>query len=188
MARRVLDQLHEIEGGVTAPCGFEAAGIRCGLKQHGPDLALLYSVDPATVVGAFTTNRVQAAPVLLCKDLIGRGGPFHGVVVNTGMRQRLHRPRRLSRRGPHQRPRRRRTRRCRRAPCWSARPASSAPACRWIRSKPAFRLAVPALGPTAAPRPRLRSSRRTPCPSKWPWSSSSPAGRCAWAAWPRAPA
>jgi len=84
MTRRVASQLHEIEGGVTAPCGFEAAGVRCGLKQRGNDLALVYSVAPAVAAGVFTTNRVQAAPVLLCKDRLARGGPVHGVIVNAG--------------------------------------------------------------------------------------------------------
>ncbi len=31
--------LREVQGGVTAPCGFEAAGVRAGLKEHGLDLA-----------------------------------------------------------------------------------------------------------------------------------------------------
>jgi glutamate N-acetyltransferase/amino-acid N-acetyltransferase len=74
--------LHEIPGGITAPCGFEAAGVRCGLKRQGPDLALVYSVAPATAAGVFTTNRFQAAPVVLCRDRVGRS--VHGVVVNAG--------------------------------------------------------------------------------------------------------
>ncbi len=75
--------LREVQGGVTAPCGFEAAGVRAGLKEHGLDLALVYSVAPATAAGVFTTNRVQAAPVLVSKDRVGRRN-LHGVVINSG--------------------------------------------------------------------------------------------------------
>jgi glutamate N-acetyltransferase/amino-acid N-acetyltransferase len=80
--RPTSSTLREIPGGVTAPCGFEAAGIRCGLKRQGPDLALVYSVAPATAAGVFTTNRFQAAPVVLCRDRVGRS--VHGVVINAG--------------------------------------------------------------------------------------------------------
>jgi glutamate N-acetyltransferase/amino-acid N-acetyltransferase len=81
-ARVTNSTLREIPGGVTAPCGFEAAGVRCGLKQQGPDLALIYSVAPATAAGVFTTNRFLAAPVVLCRDRVGRSA--HGIVVNAG--------------------------------------------------------------------------------------------------------
>jgi len=75
--------LREVPGGVTAPCGFEAAGIRCGLKTRGPDLALIYAVTPAQVAGVFTTNRFQAAPVLVTKDRIGNER-IRAIVINSG--------------------------------------------------------------------------------------------------------
>ena len=75
--------LREVPGGVTAPCGFEASGVRCGIKRSGPDLALIYSVAPAAAAGVFTTNRFQAAPVLVTKDRVGRE-PIHGIIVNSG--------------------------------------------------------------------------------------------------------
>ena len=85
MPRKITNNvLQEVEGGVIAACGYEASGVRCGLKQEGLDLALVYSVAPAMAVGMFTTNRVQAAPVLLCRDRVARGGPIHGIVVNAG--------------------------------------------------------------------------------------------------------
>jgi glutamate N-acetyltransferase/amino-acid N-acetyltransferase len=73
----------EVPGGVTAPCGFEAAGVRCGLKSRGRDLALVYAVTPAHVAGVFTTNRFQAAPVLVTKDRVGRER-IRAIVVNSG--------------------------------------------------------------------------------------------------------
>jgi glutamate N-acetyltransferase/amino-acid N-acetyltransferase len=75
--------LREVPGGVTAPCGFEASGVRCGIKSRGLDLALIYSVAPAAAAGVFTTNRFQAAPLLVTKDRVGRE-PIHGVIVNSG--------------------------------------------------------------------------------------------------------
>ena len=78
-----VNGLRLVAGGVTAPCGFEASGVRCGLKRRGPDMALVYSVAPAVGAGMFTTNRVQAAPVLVSKDRVGRGN-LHGVIVNSG--------------------------------------------------------------------------------------------------------
>ena len=75
--------LREVVGGVAAPCGFEAAGVRCGIKSRGLDLALIHTVAPAAVAGVFTTNRFQAAPVLVTKDRVGRE-PIHAVIANSG--------------------------------------------------------------------------------------------------------
>jgi glutamate N-acetyltransferase/amino-acid N-acetyltransferase len=70
-------------GGVTAPCGFEASGVRCGIKTRGKDVSLVYSVSPAVTAGVFTRNRVQAAPVLVSKDRVGQA-KSHGVIINSG--------------------------------------------------------------------------------------------------------
>jgi len=75
--------LREVPGGITAPCGFEASGVRCGIKRRGLDLALIYSVAPAAAAGVFTTNRFQAAPLLVTKDRVGRE-QVHGVIINSG--------------------------------------------------------------------------------------------------------
>ncbi len=70
-------------GGVTAPRGFLASGVHCGIKQRKRDLALLVSESPATVAGVFTTNRVKAAPVLWCQEVVRRG-VARAVVANSG--------------------------------------------------------------------------------------------------------
>lgn len=75
--------LRQVPGGVTAPCGFEAAGVRCGVKTKGPDLALVYTVAPATAAGVFTTNRFQAAPVLVTRDRVGRER-VRAIIANSG--------------------------------------------------------------------------------------------------------
>ena len=44
--------------------GFRFAGVHGGLKESGArDVALICSDVPAAAAAAFTTNRVQAAPV-----------------------------------------------------------------------------------------------------------------------------
>lgn len=74
----------EINGGITAPRGVLAAGVACGIKKTGnKDLALIYSLQPASAAATFTTNRVKAAPVLLNQETIKRG-IFRAVVVNSG--------------------------------------------------------------------------------------------------------
>ena len=69
---------------VTYPLGFRAAGMSAGLKPSGrPDLALLIGDPGTTVAGLFTTNRVAAAPVWYCKEVLSteRG---RALVVNSG--------------------------------------------------------------------------------------------------------
>lgn len=74
-----------IEGGVTAPQGYLAAGVAAGVKKKGLDLAVLFSSKPASAAGVFTTNRVQAAPVALCKEnLRASRGRVRAILVNSG--------------------------------------------------------------------------------------------------------
>jgi glutamate N-acetyltransferase/amino-acid N-acetyltransferase len=74
----------ECAGGVTAPKGFKAAGTHCGIKKARKDLALVVSDVPARAAGVFTTSKVQAAPVLVCKQQLGRSSTFRAIVVNSG--------------------------------------------------------------------------------------------------------
>jgi len=82
-----------IEGSVTAPRGFRAAGVFCDIKRLGTgkgsnkgrkrDLALIVSDVPAVAAGMFTTNQVCAAPVKLCAGRMKRG-TSRAIVVNSG--------------------------------------------------------------------------------------------------------
>jgi len=73
-----------ISGGVVAPQGFKAAGVRCGLKQkEANDLALIVSETEAAAAGVFTTNVVKAACVQ-CSSLIVKNGHARAIVVNAG--------------------------------------------------------------------------------------------------------
>jgi glutamate N-acetyltransferase / amino-acid N-acetyltransferase len=79
-------QVRPVDGGITAPGGFRAAGVPCGIKASGAlDLALLASDARAAAAGVFTTNLAQAAPVALSREhLTASGGRARAVVVNSG--------------------------------------------------------------------------------------------------------
>lgn len=71
------------KGSATSPQGFQACGIRCGLKQKGKDLALVTSEKPAVIAAMFTTNRVQAAPVILSRRRAA-AGIAQALIINSG--------------------------------------------------------------------------------------------------------
>lgn len=75
-----------IEGGVTAPAGFRAAGIACGIKSNGRrDLAIVAAAQPVTAAGIFTTNQAKAAPVLVSQEhLAWSEGRAQAIVTNSG--------------------------------------------------------------------------------------------------------
>lgn len=76
--------LKKITGGITAPKGFKAAGVKAGLKKSGKlDLAVIYSTVPASVAAVFTTNTMAAAPVIVSRQAV-QNGTASAVVVNSG--------------------------------------------------------------------------------------------------------
>ncbi len=72
--------------GVTTAKGFKASGVACGLKKNGAvDLALVVSDTDCTCAGVFTTNRVQAAPVMYDKETLANNfDAIRAVVANSG--------------------------------------------------------------------------------------------------------
>jgi glutamate N-acetyltransferase/amino-acid N-acetyltransferase len=70
---------------VTAPKGFRAAGVAAGIKSSGGlDLALVVNDGPSdAAAGVFTVNRVQAAPVVWSRQVLGTGR-LTAVVLNSG--------------------------------------------------------------------------------------------------------
>ena len=81
-----------IDGGVTTPLGFRAAGVACGIKRAPDrqaaaplDLALVAADAPVSAAAVFTTNKAVAAPVTVSRDHIARsGGQARAIVVNSG--------------------------------------------------------------------------------------------------------
>ena len=78
--------MKQMEGGVTAAKGFQAAGVEAGVKyENRRDMALIYSTKPCVAAGTFTSNVVKAAPVLWDKELVEHSPFVQAVVVNSGI-------------------------------------------------------------------------------------------------------
>lgn len=80
------NNMKTIEGGVTAPQGFVANALSCGIKKPTAtrlDLALLYSTLPTTSAGTFTTNKVRAACVRVSQSHIRRND-IRAIIANSG--------------------------------------------------------------------------------------------------------
>ncbi len=75
-----------IPGGITAPNGFQAAGICAGLKNSKKkDLALLLAPEGAICSGNFTSSLARAGCIELCKETIEqKAGQIRGVIINSG--------------------------------------------------------------------------------------------------------
>ena len=74
-----------LDQGVTAPAGFEAAGVAAGLKSTGkPDVAVVVNRGPLKVGAAvFTSNRAKANPILWSQQAIA-DGVVEAIVLNSG--------------------------------------------------------------------------------------------------------
>jgi glutamate N-acetyltransferase/amino-acid N-acetyltransferase len=80
-----------VDGGITAPKGFRAAGVSCGIKKQRPgqpaplDLALVTTDTAVPAAAVFTTNKAVAAPVVVSRrHLAHTGGWVRAVVTNSG--------------------------------------------------------------------------------------------------------
>ena len=64
-----------IDGGVCAPQGFTANGMRVGIKESRKinDFALIFSEVPCNAAGVFTKNRVKSESVKITQKHIADG-------------------------------------------------------------------------------------------------------------------
>lgn len=71
--------------GVTAPKGFLASGIHCGLKKNNLklDLALIYSEVQANAAGVYTKNKVKGAPIYITKEHLSNK-KAQAIIINSG--------------------------------------------------------------------------------------------------------
>ncbi|MGD0818305.1 MAG: bifunctional ornithine acetyltransferase/N-acetylglutamate synthase [Methanomassiliicoccales archaeon] len=85
--------METIEGGITSPKGFKAAGIHCGIKKEKLDLAVIYSDRPARCAMAYTQNRVRAAPI----EIMMKKDPdmLQALIINSGNANAITGPRGL---------------------------------------------------------------------------------------------
>lgn len=65
------------------PKGYLFSGVRCGLKEKGLDLGLIYSSSPAQCAAVFTKNAFKSAHILVCRPKIK--GSIRAIVVNSGI-------------------------------------------------------------------------------------------------------
>lgn len=81
------ESITTINGGITAPKGFQAAGLRAGIKpgKTNKDMAMIVSEVPCAAAGVFTRNLVKAAPVQWDAKMLEEHGVAQAVVVNSGI-------------------------------------------------------------------------------------------------------
>ena len=73
-----------IHGGITAPLGFKANGIYCGIKKSKRrDLTLIVSEKVCEAAGVFTVNKVQASCVMINKERL-RDSKAQAIIANSG--------------------------------------------------------------------------------------------------------
>jgi glutamate N-acetyltransferase / amino-acid N-acetyltransferase len=77
--------MKQVRGGVTAPTGFLASGIRAGIKKTGDkkDLALIWSEKRCTAAACYTRNKVIGQPLVVTKEHLA-DGHAQAVIVNSG--------------------------------------------------------------------------------------------------------
>ncbi len=69
---------------ITAPKGFLAAGVKCGIKKSGrQDLGLIVCPGGAKAAAVFTTNKITSAAVEVSKRHV-KSADIYAVVVNSG--------------------------------------------------------------------------------------------------------
>jgi glutamate N-acetyltransferase/amino-acid N-acetyltransferase len=81
--------IRKVDGGITAPAGFKAAGVYAGIKPTTHawplDVMLLTADRPVSAAAVFTTNKTQAAPVVLSRTNLDKSrGRARAIVCNSG--------------------------------------------------------------------------------------------------------
>jgi len=74
-----------LRGGVTAPLGFTASGVHCGIRKNREkkDLALVLSEKPCAAAAVYTTNKVVGQPLVVTKEHLA-DGRAQAIIVNSG--------------------------------------------------------------------------------------------------------
>ena len=77
--------MKQIEGGVCAAKGFQAAGVYCGIRKNKSkkDLALIASEVKAACACVYTQNLVQGAPIVVTKANV-KDGYASAIICNSG--------------------------------------------------------------------------------------------------------
>jgi glutamate N-acetyltransferase/amino-acid N-acetyltransferase len=71
-----------LTGGLENVEGFLFSSIKCGIRYENKlDYALISSKIPCNASGVFTTNKITAAPVKICRERINN--KIHGILINS---------------------------------------------------------------------------------------------------------
>jgi glutamate N-acetyltransferase/amino-acid N-acetyltransferase len=71
-----------LSGGLENVSGFSFASIKCGIRYENKlDYSLILSQYPCNAAGVFTTNRITAAPVKICKERINN--KINAILINS---------------------------------------------------------------------------------------------------------
>ena len=81
--------IQKVDGGITAPAGFRVAGVYAGIKPATHawplDVMLLTADRAVSAAAVFTTNKTQAAPVVLSRTHLEKSrGRARAIVCNSG--------------------------------------------------------------------------------------------------------
>ena len=79
-----IQKIKRIDGGVCAPRGFFASGVRAGIKKSKKDITIIFSDVPAYAAGVFTQSATVAACVTLGKKHLRRSKTAQAILVNSG--------------------------------------------------------------------------------------------------------
>jgi glutamate N-acetyltransferase/amino-acid N-acetyltransferase len=77
--------MKNLRGGVTAPLGFLASGVHCGIRKNREkkDLALVWSERPCAAAAVYTRNRVVGQPLVVTREHLA-DGKAQAIIVNSG--------------------------------------------------------------------------------------------------------
>ena len=80
-----MQDIKFIPGGVTAPSGFTASGIHCGIRRNKTkrDLGLIVADRLCAAAAVVTTNKVKAAPIHLTTQHL-ENGRARAILANSG--------------------------------------------------------------------------------------------------------
>ena len=86
-----MSGIRDVEGGLTAPAGFRAAGVAAGIKKRPAsgtaplDFALIAADAAVPAAAVFTTNKAVAAPIVVSQEHLAKSGGRAAVIaVNAG--------------------------------------------------------------------------------------------------------
>lgn len=73
-----------LPGGATAPEGFQASGVACGVGKSGKnDFGVLYAERECVAAAVFTRNVLKGAPLGVTREMV-EAGNVRALVVNSG--------------------------------------------------------------------------------------------------------